>query len=80
MGTKLKQIRVSAGLTQLELSNMTRINLRTLQYYEQGSKKIEHAKLETILKLCVALNKEISEIIDDDTLLSLYEKYMNPVE
>lgn len=80
MGTKLKQIRVSAGLTQLELSNMTGINLRTLQYYEQGSKKIEHAKLETILKLCVALNKEISEIIDDDALLSLYERYMNPAE
>lgn len=80
MGTKLKQIRVSAGLTQLELSNITGINLRTLQYYEQGSKKIEHAKLETILKLCVALNKEISEIIDDDALLSLYERYMNPVE
>ena len=79
MNTKLKEARLSTGLTQAELAAKTGLNLRTLQYYEQGNKKIEHAKMETILKICIVLNKEINEIIADPALLSLYETYINPV-
>lgn len=74
--TKLKWARINAGLTQSQLAEITGLNLRTLQYYEQGSKKIEHAKLETILKICSALNKDVGDIIDDKAVLEVYQKYI----
>ena len=75
--TKLKSVRMSTGLTQAQLAALTGLNLRTLQYYEQGNKKIEHAKLETILKICQVLNVEMGQIIDDEGLLYLYNKYFD---
>lgn len=80
MITKLKQARLAAGLTQSQLASKTGINIRTLQYYEQGRKKIECARLESILKICIVLNVEINEIIDDQKLLDLYEQYINPAQ
>lgn len=80
MSTKLKDIRLARGLTQSQLAAKTGLNIRTLQYYEQGNKKIECAKLKTILKICIVLNIEMNEIIDNQELLDLYERYINPVQ
>ena len=74
--TKLKQARIKAGLTQSQLAEATGLNLRTLQCYEQGNKKIEHAKLETILKICNVLNSDMADIMDDKALLAVYQKYI----
>ena len=73
--TKLKAFRQSAGLTQAELAEKAGINKRVLEFYEQGTKKIERAKLETILKICAALNCRMYEIIDDPDVSTAAKNY-----
>lgn len=73
--TKLKALRVASGLTQLEVATRSGLNFRTYQYYEQGNKPIEGAKLETLLKICLALNCKLEEIIDDPELVEVIEEY-----
>ena len=74
---KLQAARKAAGLSQSQLAEAAEINVRTLQHYEQGSKDINTARLETILKICNALKCQISDILSDPevlALLSVYEK------
>ena len=73
--TKLKALRVNSGHTQLEVATKAGLNLRTYQYYEQGNKPIEGAKLEVLLKICLALNCKLDEIIDDPELVEVIEEY-----
>lgn len=73
--TKLKALRVNSGLTQLEVSEKAGLNFRTYQYYEQGNKPIEGAKLEVLIKICLALNCKLDEIIDDPELVEVIEEY-----
>lgn len=73
--TKLKALRVASGLAQLDVAVRAGLNLRTYQYYEQGNKPIEGAKLETLLKICLALNCKLDEIIEDQELVELIKRY-----
>ena len=73
--TKLKALRVSSGHTQLEVATKAGLNLRTYQYYEQGNKPIESAKLEVLLKICLSLNCKLDEIIDDPELVEVIKEY-----
>lgn len=73
--TKLKALRVASGLAQLDVAVRAGLNLRTYQYYEQGSKPIEGAKLETLLKICLALNCKLDEIIEDQNLVEVIKEY-----
>lgn len=73
--TKLKALRVGSALTQLEVATRAGLNLRTYQYYEQGNKPIEGAKLETLLKICLALNCKLDEIIEDENLVEIITEY-----
>lgn len=73
--TKLKALRVASGLGQLDVAVRAGLNLRTYQYYEQGNKPIEGAKLETLLKICLVLNCKLDEIIEDQNLVELLKEY-----
>lgn len=73
--TKLKALRVASGLTQLEVATRSGLNLRTYQYYEQGSKPIEGAKLETLIKICLVLNCRLDQIIEAPELVDLITEY-----
>lgn len=73
--TKLKALRVASGLTQLEVAVRAGINIRVYQFYEQGSKPIEGAKLETLIKICLVLNCKLDEIIEDQNLVGLIKEY-----
>lgn len=73
--TKLKALRVASGLTQLEVAEKAGLNFRTYQYYEQGNKPIEGAKLEVLLKICLALKCKLDEIIDDPELVEVITEY-----
>lgn len=73
--TKLKALRVASGLTQLDVATRSDLNFRTYQYYEQGSKPIEGAKLEALLKICLTLNCKLDQIIEDQELLELIKQY-----
>lgn len=71
--SKLKLAREAAGLSQAQLSKRTSIPKKTLQFYEQGLRQL--SKIDTILKICIALNCQIEDITDDSETLILLEKY-----
>lgn len=73
--TKLKTKRLEAGLTQLQLAKQTGINIRVLQHYEQGSKKFDHARIDKILNVCIALNCKLQDIMEDQNFIELVNKY-----
>lgn len=62
--TKLKEIRQSVGISQKILAEKSKINIRTIQHYEQGSKVLDHARIDTILKLCIALDCSLYDLIE----------------
>lgn len=78
--TKLKFRRQKLGLSQAQLAQKTGINIRTLQCYEQGAKSIDHAKLNTILKLSIVLKCDMSEILENSDVLNLYHKNIKSKE
>ncbi|MBR1584756.1 MAG: helix-turn-helix transcriptional regulator [Clostridia bacterium] len=72
---KLKEIRKKRGMTQAELAQKSGLNPRTLQDYEQGSKDLNNARLETILRLCVALNCKMIDIVNSPDMIELVHQY-----
>lgn len=61
IGTKIFEIRKRKGLFQVELSDLSKINLRTLQRIEKGV-TIPHGN--TLKNLCQVLGVEIEDIFD----------------
>lgn len=64
--TKLQTIRVSKGLSQGQLAKLSGVTVRTIQHYERGVRDIDGAKLETICKLCLALDCKIEDILENE--------------
>lgn len=75
MTKKLKEMRQAKGLSQSQLAETTGINVRTLQHYEQGSKIFDHARIDTILKVCLALNCKLDDIIENQEYIDLIKRY-----
>ncbi len=73
--TKLKAARVKSGITQGKLAEMAGVNVRVLQHYEQGSKKLDLARIDTILSIALALNMPIQDIIEDPNTINLIDQY-----
>lgn len=69
--TRLKDMRLQQGLSQNELADATGINIGTLRHYEQGSKVIDNAKLETILKCSIALKCHFAKIVENRETIEL---------
>ena len=61
--TNLKLQRERMGLSQSQLADMSEINIKTIQAYEQRQKDIKSAKFETLQKLSVALGCEILDLL-----------------
>jgi transcriptional regulator with XRE-family HTH domain len=62
--SNLKNIRKSKKLTQAKLSEISGVNLRTLQDYEQGHKDINKAEAITVYKLSKALSCSVPELLE----------------
>ena len=62
--TNLKKIRLSRGLSQKELAEMTAIPIRTIQQYEQRQKNINHAQANYVLVLAQALSCSPKDILE----------------
>lgn len=77
--TKLKAVRIAAGLSQSELAKKADLNLRTLQAYEQGYKTFDNARIDTILKVALYCGCKLEDIIEDEDYLELLRKYMEIV-
>lgn len=62
--SKLKEIRESKNMTQSKLSEISGVNLRTLQDYEQGKKDINGVRGITLYKLAQALECMIEDLLE----------------
>ena len=71
----LKEIRESRGMSQQDLADKSGINKRIIQAYEQGYRKINGAKLTTLVTICSALECHLSEIVDDAQLVKDLKAY-----
>ena len=72
---KLKIMRTGAELSQRQLSELSGVNLRTIQDYESnGGQVIDKANLRTLLNLAKALGCNIKDILEDVELVELYEE------
>lgn len=64
----LKDVRQDKGLSQSQLGEKSGVNTRMIQYYEQGSKDINGARLSTLIDLAMALECSVADLITDDKL------------
>ena len=62
--TNLHNLRKASGLTQKKLSELTGVNIRTLQQYEIGSKDINKASGQTINSLARALHCNFYDVME----------------
>lgn len=72
--SKLKKRRVGNGFSQQDLANVSGVSKRMIQSYEQGSRDISKAILETICGLCIALDCKIEDILDNEELIERFNK------
>ena len=60
----LKAGRFLRGMTQKELAEKSGVDIRLIQHYEQGTKNINHARVETVIKLADALELDVRQILN----------------
>ena len=72
----LQEVRKQRNLSQRECAGHSGINVRILQFYEQGVRDINGAKLSTLLKLCNALGCRLEDILTDQETLTELERYI----
>lgn len=72
---KLQEMRKAKGLSQSQLAEKADLNVRTLQHYEQGSKCFDNANMTTILKVCLALECKIEDVVENEKQIELMKKY-----
>jgi transcriptional regulator with XRE-family HTH domain len=77
VGEKLKNARVQAGLSQVDVNNITGINNKTLSNYECD---ISEPSADTLRTLCTLYRISADEIIDvpltDQGARELHKKYL----
>ena len=62
--SKLKELRIDYGLTQIELSNRSGVSLRAIQMYEQLNKDIRKANVTSVVKLARTLGCTVEDLIE----------------
>ena len=60
----LKSMRESRGLSQQQLANKAKVDVRQIQHYEQGFRNINNAKCVTVLRIAEALDCDVYEILN----------------
>lgn len=62
--SNLKRIRKKTGLSQSQLAEASGVNVRMIQYYEQGFKDINNASALTVYRLAEALSTTVGELLE----------------
>ena len=62
--TNLKRIREASGLSQSKLAERSDVNVRMIQYYEQGVKDINSAAALTVYRLAQALECTVEDLLE----------------
>lgn len=73
--SKLQEKRIAAGLSQSQLAKAAGMAVGVLQHYEQGSRQIDGAKLETLADLAAALGCKIPDILESPDLVEKVRRY-----
>ena len=60
----LKRQRKSAGLTQQQLTERSRVKLRMIQAYEQNYQDISKAEVGSIIRLAKALSCKVEDLLE----------------
>lgn len=63
--SNLKRIRENNNMTQSKLSEVSGVNLRMIQNYEQGFKDINKGQAITIYKLAEAMNCDMKDLLEN---------------
>ena len=66
----LKEVRERSGMSQSKLAEVSGVKLHMIQFYEQGYRDIDGARLTTLVKLAKALNCSISDLLNDPDLIA----------
>lgn len=74
--TNLQELRLSNSLSQSDLAEMSGVPIRNIRAYEQGTRKIDGANINTLLSLCMALKCSIGDLLEDTSVLDSYEKML----
>lgn len=67
--TKLQRLRVEKGLSQTALSAKSGVTRRAIECYEQRTRAIDNAKLDTLCALCLSLDCKLEDILESKTLI-----------
>ena len=70
---KLRSLRRSLGLSQAQHAKAAGINVRVYQNYEQGVRDISKAQLSTLLRIYLALQYILADIITDPETAELLQ-------
>lgn len=62
--TNLKRIRMSYGITQVELAERSGVSLRSIQMYEQRNKNINKANADTLYQIAKVLGCTMEDLIE----------------
>lgn len=65
---KLKAIRVTARLSQAELSIKSGVPIKCIGNYEQGRRELNHARADILYRLAEALNCSMYDLLDIDEI------------
>lgn len=65
MRDKLQEIRISCGLSQSQLAKKSGVNVRLIQHYEQGTKKLYEASYSRVSALAKALDIKSEDLFMD---------------
>lgn len=63
MSNNLKELRTKAGLTQAQLAEKSGVNIRMIQYYENGFKDLNKAAFETGFRIAEALECDPRDLL-----------------
>lgn len=63
MNNRIKTYRKKQGLTQTDLANRAKLNIRQIQKIEKGEAKTENITLKTMQAIAQALNTKIDDLI-----------------
>lgn len=74
--TKLELIRVSQNMSQSDLSKKASVKLRSIQCYEQRTRPIDGARLNTLLNFCIALNCKITDILEEEETIQKFNSVL----
>lgn len=72
--SNLQKVRVEKGLSQQALADISGVTKRAIECYEQGYRNIDNAKIEALCDLSIALECDISDILESKELIEKYNK------